>query len=642
MYPGVGESRLRGNFKEVNSKMKKIAKILSVVLCMVMVLGLMATTTFAAGGTATITFVTDATANWSSATVKDGSTVVATLTGTKESGQYAPANNKDDDVRIYTDNKLTITPAAGVTITSVSFTCTSSNYGMNSDVKLTNAAWTTTGKDSVLTPANGTAPIVLLNNKAKVSGVSEYQIRIKSITISYITGSADDCQHTEDLWGAWQKNDTHHWKTCSCGDTTKRAEATHTYVKGECVCGAKIATVGTIKEVLDDATDGRLWTITGTVTSVNKDNIYVQDATGGILIYKDTFATDPVVGDVITTTGEYDFYGVAELVNCASYTSSGNSPLTAETVTFADLANKLCQLVTITGEFTVTEVYDNNGKYATPNITAEDKDGNKFTLYMAPLTKVDGEWPIAVGDVITSATGAVGMNKDVYRIVSRSADEIVFTTDGGDVTPPAGDDDDDKDDDVVVTPPAGGTGPIEGIAPVNGATIKLGLWQNGMGKFLYFNGEVAKTYYLGTTEDFTAAVNLTVEQVTGGWHLWFMKDGVKTYVTIVPGSGTHVNAVMVTDIPAPFVWNTTYKTFTLNVNGEDYFIGTYTKSDGTDYDTLSASKLSYLSGDTNYPTHLYTEVPAKTGDISSVFVALLAVSAIGAGALISKKGKFVA
>ena len=106
--------------------MKKIAKILSVVLCMVMVLGLMATTTFAAGGTATITFVTDATANWSSATVKDGSTVVATLTGTKESGQNAPANNKDDDVRIYTDNKLTITPAAGVTITSVSFTCTSS------------------------------------------------------------------------------------------------------------------------------------------------------------------------------------------------------------------------------------------------------------------------------------------------------------------------------------------------------------------------------------------------------------------------------------------------------------------------------------------------------------------------------------
>lgn len=641
MYPGVGESRLRGNFKEVNSKMKKIAKILSVVLCMVMVLGLMATTTFAAGGTATITFVTDTTANWSSATVKDGSTVVATLTGTKESGQYAPANNKDDDVRIYTDNKLTITPAAGVTITSVSFKCTSSNYGMNSDVKLTNAAWTTTGKDSVLTPANGTAPIVLLNNKAKVSGVSEYQIRIKSITISYITGSADDCQHTEDLWGAWQKNDTHHWKTCSCGDTTKRAEATHTYVKGECVCGAKIATVGTIKEVLDDATDGRLWTITGTVTSVNKDNIYVQDATGGILIYKDTFATDPVVGDVITTTGEYDFYGVAELVNCASYTSSGNSPITAETVTFADLANKLCQLVTITGEFTVIEVYDNSGKYTTPNITAEDENGNKFTLYMAPLTKVDGEWPIAVGDVITSATGAVGMNKDVYRIVSRSADEIVFTTDGGDVTPPAGDDDDDKDDDVVVTPPAGGTGSVEGIAPVNGATIKLGLWQNGMGKFLYFNGEVAKTYYLGTTEDYAVAVNLTVEQVEGGWLLWFTKDGVKTYVDMVP-SGTHINAKMVTDKPTPLTWNATYKTFTKNIEGVDYFFGTYTKSDGTNYTTISCSKLSMLEGDDNYPCHLYAEEPAKTGDISSVFVALLAVSAIGAGALISKKGKFVA
>lgn len=628
--------------------MKKIAKILSVVLCMVMVLGLMATTTFAAGGTATITFVTDATANWSSATVKDGSTVVATLTGTKESGQYAPANNKDDDVRIYTDNKLTITPAAGVTITSVSFTCTSSNYGMNSDVKLTNAAWTTTGKDSVLTPANGTAPIVLLNNKAKVTGVSEYQIRIKSITISYITGSADDCQHTEDLWGAWQKSDTHHWKTCSCGDTTKRAEATHTYVKGECVCGAKIATVGTIKEVLDDATDGRLWTITGTVTSVNKDNIYVQDATGGILIYKDTFATDPVVGDVITTTGEYDFYGVAELVNCASYTSSGNSPLTVETVTFADLANKLCQLVTITGEFTVTEVYDNNGKYATPNITAEDKDGNKFTLYMAPLTKVDGEWPIAVGDVITSATGAVGMNKDVYRIVSRSADEIVFTTDGGDVTPPAGDDDDDNDDDVVVTPPAGGTGAIDGVTPTAGMSYKLGVWQNSLGEFYYFAGTVAnKDYYMATTTDFAAATDVTVESVTGGYHLSFMDGTTKKYLDIYKSDNGYVN-IRITEAPtAVFTWNATHKTFAANIDGEDYYMGTYTSynDDGTikgDYSTLSASKLSYLPSDSSYASHVYAEVPAKTGDISSVFVALLAVSAIGAGALISKKGKFVA
>lgn len=626
--------------------MKKIAKILSVVLCMVMVLGLMATTTFAAGGTAAYEFVTDANVYMDANTkyeIKDGDSIVATITAVKGSASNFPYFHSDDELRVYQKSTLTITPATGVSITSITINCSATKYGFSAGLEWTNATATGSSdkKTITVTPTNPAAAISMYDNKVKnTNGDTETQVRIKSISVSYIVGSADDCQHDESAWGAWQKNDTHHWKTCSCGDTTKRAEATHTYVKGECVCGAKIATVGTIKEVLDDATDGRLWTITGTVTSVNKDNIYVQDATGGILIYKDTFATDPVVGDVITTTGEYDFYGVAELVNCASYTSSGNSPLTAETVTFADLANKLCQLVTITGEFTVTEVYDNNGKYATPNITAEDKDGNKFTLYMAPLTKVDGEWPIAVGDVITSATGAIGMNKDVYRIVSRSADEIVFTeaSEGGE----GGVGGEGGEGGQVTPPPAGGTGSAEGIAPVNGATIKLGLWQNGMGKFLYFNGEVANKYYLGTTEDYAASVNLTVEQVEGGWLLWFMKDGVKTYVTIVPGSGTHVNAVMTTDVPAPFVWNTTYKTFTLNVNGEDYFIGTYTKSDGTDYSTLSASKLSYLSGDSNYPTHLYTEVPAKTGDISSVFVALLAVSAIGAGALISKKGKFAA
>ena len=79
--------------------MKKIAKILSVVLCMVMVLGLMAVTTFAAGGTATYTYnemtaSTYVTASTSHA-LKAGTSTVAKITYAKNSAQQFPYYHKD-------------------------------------------------------------------------------------------------------------------------------------------------------------------------------------------------------------------------------------------------------------------------------------------------------------------------------------------------------------------------------------------------------------------------------------------------------------------------------------------------------------------------------------------------------------------
>lgn len=576
--------------------MKKIAKILSVVLCMVMVLGLMATTTFAAEtqsadldtmALATSAYITSTSslgwkaenaqvinsANKGSATsatmlgnskcvVLNGKTsAVGKLTspelngGIKElSFSYGNLYSESNGV----DVTITVTPVGGTAVTKK----------LDDNSVTINTAETFTW--TLDTPVEGNFTISIKNNSPTNSTKNKDRVSIWNVT--WVSAAAQ--VHTHDYENGTvtyaPKNDYQHTVTKTCADSTCTVPATsdeyHSYdANAKCTaCEYQYVTpeTKTIAEALQIAeTAGssyttEKYTITGTITEIANDyygNVYISDGTNSLYVY-----------------GLYSMYGVKKHGDWAE-------------------ADKLVV-------------------------------GDTITIH-------------TVLGAYTGSSGTTLQGKNAW---------VASVTRAGTDTPPAGDGDDNKDDDVVVTPPAGGTGSVEGIAPVNGATIKLGLWQNGMGKFLYFNGEVANQYYLGTTEDFTAAVNLTVEQVTGGWHLWFMKDGVKTYVTIVPGSGTHVNAVMVTDIPAPFVWNTTYKTFTLNVNGEDYFIGTYTKSDGTDYDTLSASKLSYLSGDTNYPTHLYTEVPAKTGDISSVFVALLAVSAIGAGALISKKGKFVA
>ena len=550
--------------------MKKIAKILSVVLCMVMVLGL-AVMASAAEETMNIY-------------ANKGTLSGKTITWTGTDVQFKNEQDKStttirttdtDHFRVYQGSKTTISALNGQLMTKIVVTVSESKYAS----PLVSSAQAVSG---VSAAASGTTVTITFSSPVEsISFSATAQWRLKKFVVTLEAPS--DCEHsytdcddtTCDKCGDERTAVPHAYDNCddtTCNNCTKTREAvphgyTNEYDASCNTCGA---------------------TRTVTLPEANSTLTIVEASKLGAAFDHNKY-----------TTGKYYVEGKIKSIANTQY----------------------------------------------GNLTIEDEQGN--TLYVYGVYSADGatrydalETKPAVGDTI-KLWGVLGTYNDAVQM--KSGWLVVETDDdGGDVTPPAGDDDDDNDDDVVVTPPAGGTGSVEGIAPVNGATIKLGLWQNGMGKFLYFNGEVANNYYLGTTEDFTAAVNLTVEQVTGGWHLWFMKDGVKTYVTIVPGSGTHVNAVMVTDIPAPFVWNTTYKTFTLNVNGEDYFIGTYTKSDGTDYDTLSASKLSYLSGDTNYPTHLYTEVPAKTGDISSVFVALLAVSAIGAGALISKKGKFVA
>lgn len=67
------------------------------------------------------------------------------------------------------------------------------------------------------------------------------------------------------------------------------------------------------------------------------------------------------------------------------------------------------------------------------------------------------------------------------------------------------------------------------------------------GKTYYFNGEMAQTYYFGVVEDIAGSVTMYFEAVTGGYNMYFMKDGTKTYINVttsVNEKGEHVNLVM--------------------------------------------------------------------------------------------------
>ena len=607
--------------------MKKIAKILSVVLCMVMVLGLMATTTFAASEDTAGLVV-----NFSS--LKAGDKVIIASPSAKVAISTANSNNNRKTVAVSITNNV---------------------VALSSDVQIMELVAGSQANTFRFKAVNGEYAGKILYAGSSSSNHLKWGSQPDKNSDFSIVIAADGTAAIKSMGGASRCH-----MTCNSGNSSGAIISCYDSAKYDSLAiykvGADAENAGvveipkmTIAEAKVAAADTEV-EITGTVTMVSGKNVYVADAenANGILVYLKS-NPDLKVGDTVTVVGKTTTYGGAPELTNATYTKGTAATLTAKTVTLPVTKDHVGTYVTISG-LKVTEIEtSNNNTYVTVT------DGtNTIEIYKAVL----GDLDLAVGDTITY-TGTVGYYNAV-QLQHTAATEIEITEkaqvtppaggegdDGGDVTPPAGDDDDDKDDDVVVTPPAGGTGSATGTAPVAGGTYKLGLWQASLKEYYYFAGTVAnKDYYMQTTADFAAATDVTVEAVEGGYRLSFMDGSTKKYLDIYV-SGTYVNA-RITDAPtAVYTWNATHKTFVANIDGTEYYLGTYTSfnDDGTikgDYTTLSASKLSYLSGDSSYPTHFYAEQPAKTGDISSVFVALLAVSAIGAGALISKKGKFVA
>ncbi len=178
-------------------------------------------------------------------------------------------------------------------------------------------------------------------------------------------------------------------------------------------------------------------------------------------------------------------------------------------------------------------------------------------------------------------------------------------------------------------------------APATGTAFKLGYYQVALEKSLYFAGAM-DGYYFATTEDESAAVDVFVEAVEGGYHLYFMDGETKTYLDIIPRDGTEdkVNVVLTTTPSAVFTWNAAASTFVVTgLQGADWYMGTY----GT-YKTISASKIDYITGDnaekvdvSQFPAHLYAYGSPATGDFITVIIALMAVSCVGAAVLLKKK-----
>lgn len=147
-------------------------------------------------------------------------------------------------------------------------------------------------------------------------------------------------------------------------------------------------------------------------------------------------------------------------------------------------------------------------------------------------------------------------------------------------------------------------------APVAGTAYKLTVAQNEetVNQTLYFTGNMSGFYLESTTNPFEA-VDVIVEETTGGYYLYFLNGETKTYIDIVERDGEEnkgkVNIKLVETPSCVFTWNTEFKTFVTSVAGGDWYLGCYKT-----YTTISASSTSYINADnadvSQFPVRLAT------------------------------------
>ena len=179
----------------------------------------------------------------------------------------------------------------------------------------------------------------------------------------------------------------------------------------------------TIAEALAGA-EGTSFTVKGVVTLVDSKNIYIQDETGGICAFMTTKPTGISLGDTLVATGTRASYkGLPELSG-ATYEKSSGLTLKAKPTTIGALTTAdVCTYVQLTG-LEITEVYDKDGTFTTPNITVKDAEGNTIQLYKAIINKdTEGNWEYAVGDKI-DVKAAVGVNNTTLQLRNTLATEI--------------------------------------------------------------------------------------------------------------------------------------------------------------------------------------------------------------------------
>ena len=127
-------------------------------------------------------------------------------------------------------------------------------------------------------------------------------------------------------------------------------------------------------------------------------------------------------------------------------------------------------------------------------------------------------------------------------------------------------------------------------APVVGTAYKFGMIQENVSSTdVYYLTGAMNGYYMDTTTDASASIDVYLEQTSGGYYLYTNIGGSKTYINMVV-SGTHVNGAYESSASTVYRYDEESKTLIADVNGKDYWFGT--RNDKT-YTTVGPCATSF-------------------------------------------------
>ena len=151
---------------------------------------------------------------------------------------------------------------------------------------------------------------------------------------------------------------------------------------------------------------------------------------------------------------------------------------------------------------------------------------------------------------------------------------------------------------------------------VAGTPYRFGMTQGNLEDAVYYLAGGMDGYYMATTADPDAAINVYVEQAEGGYYFYTFDGETKLYINmVVSADGAHVNGAYEATASTVYTYNATNNTLLATVGGAEYWFGT--RNDKT-YTTMGPCKVEYEGffgqfyvGSADAPTPDEPEVPQE-------------------------------
>jgi endonuclease/exonuclease/phosphatase family metal-dependent hydrolase len=245
-----------------------------------------------------------------------------------------------------------------------------------------------------------------------------------ALTLSPASGSVNQTVYSRLKSGLTPNSFTGSVSVSSTGATSQSATLAGTVYAstGTGACGTSTAV-----SLVRAGTAGTSYTITGRVISNLGANVYIQDASGGILLYTGTGTTAAIpyplnIGDEVQVTGVYALFNTeVELKNitCFELTTSPNVAPTPKAVTTATLCANQGQLVTLSGV-----------SISSPAGTTFAGNTN-YTLSDGTMMRVQSGTDLVGGTRPTGAvniTGVVGIFNGACQLLPRFVADVPGTT----------------------------------------------------------------------------------------------------------------------------------------------------------------------------------------------------------------------